>query len=272
MTSTGPIPGPPSIANPGEFPGGPRPGGGRLVALALGAGLVAGVASWLIGEAALETFRPAQVPTVIMGQNVLRVDFHDRSRADRNNALLAYGALGSAMGLALGAAGGLARGSVRSAGSAAAFGAIAGAGASVAAAALALPFYFRALDVAPEELSRDVVLPLLVHLGAWSAAGLAGGLALGIGLGTAGRAGTARAARTAAGGMVGAAIGTVLFELLGSLAFPEAKTGAPISGSWATRLIARLAVAALASLVAAAVAEGTRRTPDPAPKPGPTGG
>ena len=35
----------------------------------------------------------------------------------------------------------------------------------------------------PDEASRDMIYPLLVHLGVWSAVGATGGLAFGIGLG-----------------------------------------------------------------------------------------
>ena len=265
--TTGPIPDPVPTRDidpgtPGPPPVGPSEvppaGRGRLPGLALVAGLLAGLASWAIGEGLLNAIRPPYVVSVNFGRTVLTAHPRDQMIADRNNAFLAYGALGSLLGLALGTAGGLARGSARSAATAAGFGAIAGAALAVAAAAAALPFYFRASDVAPEELSRDVVLPLLVHLGAWSACGLAGGLALGVGLGLEGREGRARAIKAAIGGTIGAALGAVVYEVSGSLIFYTARTNEPISRTWASRLVARMAVAVLASLLAAAVAEGRR--------------
>ena len=45
-----------------------------------------------------------------------------------------------------------------------------------------LPAYNAYQQRHPDEASRDLVLPLLVHAGIWSAVGAAGGLALALGL------------------------------------------------------------------------------------------
>jgi len=240
---------------------------GRLLPLALAAGVVAGLAAWLAGEASLTAFRPPLTRGVVFGQEIFKASFADQARADARNATLAYAELGAALGLALGLAGGIvARRPARSTASAAAIGAIAGAGLAFAAASVALPFYFHAKDVAAEELSRDMVLPLMVHAGSWSALGLAGGLALGIGLGVATGGGRARAGRTALGGLIGAVVGAVIYELIGGMLFEVAKTDEPVSRTWATRLLARMAVAVMVGLMAAALAEGAgkgRRPPGP---------
>jgi hypothetical protein len=48
--------------------------------------------------------------------------------------------------------------------------------------------------------------------------------------------------RSAAGGLIGALVGTLAYELIGALAFPLARTTDAISISKSTRLIACLAV------------------------------
>jgi hypothetical protein len=132
-------------------------------------------------------------------------------------------------------------------------GGLIGAGASLAM----LPVYFRALDRAQEELSRDLTLPLVVHGVIWAACGLAGGVALGVGMG----GGRGRVLNAALGGLIGAALGAALYEVLGAVAFPAGKTTYPVSLTWDTRLLARLLVGGLTGLVAAAAvnAQGQRR-------------
>ena len=147
------------------------------------AGLVAGVVSWLIGEAVVTVFRPPYQAQNVMGQTIMKATFEDQSAADTKNATLAFALLGGVLGAALGMAGGVARGRpgrewYRR--SSALFWARCWAPGRRCAL---LPFYFRALDKAQEDLSRDLTLPLLVHGGIWAACGLAGGAAFGIGLG-----------------------------------------------------------------------------------------
>ncbi len=252
----------------GGNPISPRPG--RLLLLATGAGLLAGTLAWLAGEASLAAFRPPTARSVVFGRVVDRATYPDQAAANFKNALLAYAELGALLGLALGLAGGIARASSNAAVAAGASGAALGATLASAAALVALSAYFRAEDQNQEELARDLLLPLLVHAGAWAASGLAAGFALALGLGIDGRGGRARAVRMATAGLIGAALGALVYELVGATVFPEARTAEPVSRTWATRLMARLAVAVLASVIAAAVAESKPRTrvrPD-APAPG----
>ena len=132
-------------------------------------------------------------------------------------------------------------------------GAVLGAGTSLAL----LPFYFRALDKAQEDLSRDLTLPLLVHGGIWAACGLAGGAAFAIGLG----AGRIRLIKAAVGGLIGAVFGAALYELIGATAFPTDKTTYPLATIWIARLLARLLVATLSGLLAAVVINTAARRP-----------
>ena len=164
-------------------PAGLPPTPGRLLAIAAGAGLLAGGLSWLIGESVLNAFRPPIEEQHVMGQVIMKASFHDQSAADFKNATLAFAVLGGVLGATLGLAGGLARNSTRAAAMAAAIGLILGVVMGIGTSSAFLPLFFRALDVSKEELSRDLTLPLLVHCGIWSACGLAGGLAFGIGLG-----------------------------------------------------------------------------------------
>jgi len=246
---------------PGEPDGTTEPGfprAGWLATLAACTGLLAGVGAWLIGEAALTAFRPPYERQQVMGQTILKASFQDQSAADCKNAALAFAALGGLLGLALGLAGGLARRNVSSGVKAGVVGLVLG-GLLAASASLAIvPVYYRALDRAQEEMSHDLVLPLMVHGGIWSVCGLAGGIAFGIGLG----GGRARVLNAALGGLIGAALGAALFEMIGAMAFPAAKTTSPISFTWGSRLFARLLVACLTGLVAAAIVKG----PEPSPR------
>jgi hypothetical protein len=69
-----------------------------------------------------------------------------------------------------------------------------------------------------------------------------GGLAFGLGLG-----GRGRWKATVLGGLVGAAAGTVLYEIIGAIAFASSKTDLPLSSSIATRAMAQLLVPLLAA-------------------------
>ncbi len=243
---------------------GVEPRSGRLIALAVSAGLLAGVGSWLIGEAALSAFRPPYEAQQIMGQTILKAKFEDRAAADTKNAGLAFGVLGGMLSLALGIAGGLARRSIASGVKAGIVGLVLG-GLLAAATSLALvPVYYRALDKDQEALSHDLALPLMIHGGAWAVCGLAGGLVFGIGLG----GGRARLLNSALGGLIGAALGAAAYEMIGAVAFPAARTASPISFTPGTRLLARMLVASLTGLVAAASVKRTSpRLPAAQPKP-----
>ena len=67
------------------------------------------------------------------------------------------------------------------------------------------------------------------------------------------------------GGLLGALIGTLVFEVVAPFAFPLAKTGEPISVTPGSRLFARLVIA----LFTAAGAVLATQAPAPASKPTP---
>jgi hypothetical protein len=223
------------------------------------AGLVSGLAAWLGGELAMNTFKPPRHAFNSKGVILQVTDRKEEATADARNAGLAFAILGAALGAGLGAAGGMVRRSGRGTATGALFGLVIGSVAVVAVSAAILPAFnaFKARD--PDRASREILYPILVHAGIWSVAGAAGGLAFARGLRLKGLASTATV-----GGLVGAAIGAVAYDLIGMTLFPEAQTTGFISTTWQTRLLARLAVTLLASSgVALAVADPRSRRNNP---------
>ena len=100
-------------------------------------------------------------------------------------------------------------------------------------------------------------MPLAVHDGIWAACGLAGGVAFGFGLGGE----RTKVAVAGMGGLIGAALGGALYELIGAMVFPGDQTTNPLSVTWRTRLLARLLVATLGAVAAATVVSAARRSP-----------
>jgi hypothetical protein len=229
----------------------------RVWALALTAGLIAGFASWLIGETIHGRFKPVAAASGPRPSAEMKARAVAEARAAETlEATLAFGSLGAFLGVALGLAGGSARGSGRAALIAAIVGAILGGAAGAALARGLLPIYFANYD--PDR--EDLVLAILTQGGIWPAIGAAGGLAFGIGLG-----GQGRAVSALLGGLLGAAAGLLVYEIVGALVFPLDKTSHPFSATWGTRLFARLAVTILASAGAAAGALDQAKGSIPSP-------
>jgi hypothetical protein len=227
VPTAGPPP-PPALAT-----GKARPG--RLWAWALSAGLVAGLASWLGGESIRGMFEvtPLTGGGLSEPEELVAKNFRSRVAAQSRGGAWAFGMLGATLGLALGLAGGLSRRDPRAALTAGAIGLIL-AGAVGAGAAMGLVrLFFQNQD--PQ--SNSLLFPLLVHGGIWSTIGLAAGLAFGIGVG-----GRGRVLRTGLSGLMGAIVSTLVFEVVGALSFPTAKTHYPVSEEAASRLLALLAV------------------------------
>jgi hypothetical protein len=221
----------------------------------LAAGLVAGLAAWIVGEQSLHIFTPAREWRTgkVDAVSRLKPTVATVRAADTKNAALGFSILGASLGLALGGAGGLARRSSRQALVAGLAGLVLGGALVLVVTLAALPLYYRAKDL--DRSQDDLVLALGTHVSIWSMAGIGGGLALGLGLGDRGRLGSALV-----GGLVGAAMGTVVFEFLGAVAFPiEAYAAEPISNTPGSRLLARLVVAVGTSIGAAVGALADRR-------------
>jgi hypothetical protein len=231
-----------SEVQPGASGSSPDVGAGfRALALTVAAGLAAGVLAWAVGEATL--IREAGLAAK---GRVVRSPTVDGIR----NGMVSFGAQGAALGLGLGLAAGLARRSVRSGIVAGVIGLVLGGAAGAGAARLLMPFYYANVR------ANSPVYSLIVHGGIWAAVGAAAGLAFGMGLG-----GRDRTIRALLGGVGGALVATVVYELAGILLFPLAQTDRPISLTPATRLLARLIVAVFVAwaAVAAVRAPANRR-------------
>lgn len=211
-----------------------------LVALALAAGLVAGVASYVIGESTFEHFKAASVTSDFRGVSISMPSVETQAMADIQNAILTYAAMATALALALGVAGGLARHSARAGLIGAAVGIVLGLLAAVGLSYGVLPPFLRTTTKANTD---DLLLPLLVLGSIWGAIGAAGGLAFGVGLG-----GKDRILRATFGGLVGGLLGCFLFELVGAAVFPLDGATEPLSKSPASRLVARFSVTLLVAL------------------------
>ncbi|RUL85285.1 hypothetical protein [Tautonia sociabilis] len=227
----------------------PAVGASRTWAFALAAGLLAGGLAAAAVEGTYQTFRPGLVPEVINGETNMVAPPHEIARATRQNASLSFGLMGGLLGLAMGWAGGLAGRSGRGpTARAALLGLVVGLAATALASFLVIPAYFEYDTQVQANQGENLIIPLLVHVGSWAAAGAAGGLAFGVGLG-----GTARGlgARTAIGGLTGAAVGAVAYELIGGIAFPMAKTPQPFAEQLVPRALAMLLTCTFASALAA---------------------
>jgi hypothetical protein len=227
---------------------------GRLWALALVASILAGLGSWMAGEATRFYFVPSERIVVAMGIKMNIPSFEEKVKAGQRNATLANGTLGGLLGLLLGLAGGLARGSVRSAPVPAIAGVLIGLVAGVGSSEAVLPYYYHQLDKGSEELSKDLILPLIIHSVSWAAVGLAGGIALGLGQGARGRIASA-----ALGGLVGGVLGAGAYEVIGALVFPTGGTSEPLAAHWAPRLIGKLLVTTLATALAVVAIQSPAR-------------
>jgi hypothetical protein len=208
------------------------------------AGLAAGLLAWAIGEMRVVNAGPVEKQVNFMGTGFMvpQITHEARLEGVRMTATKADAIVAGLTGLLLGLVGGAAIGSGRRAALAGGVGLVVGglAGAVVSWATMPLFEEWRAPDT-------GALLPSLVMHGLfWLPAGIAGGLALGLGL-------RDRVGLAVAGGVMGALLATVLYELVGALAFPLASTGDPVSTTWLTRLLARLLVASFTAMGAALV-------------------
>jgi MFS family permease len=210
---------------------------GRLLALALAAGLIAGVASWLAGEVILNGYKSDLVPALKISPSP--EDIRRWKDARIYSATLTFATMGGCLGLTMGLAGGLARRAVFASARAAIQGLLLGTAVAGSTAFVLVSIFFKRHD--PQ--SGDLVLPLLTHGAIWSTVGAIGGLAFGLGLG-----GQGRWKATLVGGLVGAVAATIVYEIVGALAFASSKTDLPVSSSITTRGMAQLLVAILSAV------------------------
>lgn len=209
----------------------------------IGLATLAAVAAWLVGESTHGYFKPSLAASEnYRDPSALNAEMPG---VNSRNGALTYGAFGGLLGLALGVAGGLARRSVGGAVRGAVVGLILGTAAGALPSFVVMPWHWRNRYEDPATL--DLLRPLLVHLGLWSAAGLAAGMAFVIG--SQGFK-SARLFEGALAGLVGAMVGTFVYEMVGAFLFPFDYTAEPFSATPVTRLLARLCIAGFVGLAA----------------------
>jgi hypothetical protein len=221
----------------------------RVWVMVLVAAMIAGLSGFGIGEAAPKLVPPALnlPPEIMKSSSAKPLEIERRMRISRDRAAtIAYGGLGAILGLAVGLCSGVARRSPRAAVAAGVIGLVLGGAAGTGATMGILPTYHAArLATADEDMTKDLALALRTHGAIWLSIGAAAGLALGIGLG-----GGSRILRALFGGILGAAIGTVVYEFVGAIAFPMSETFRPMAVTMAPRLVAHASVAIFSALVA----------------------
>jgi hypothetical protein len=225
----------------------------RSWTIVLAAGLVAGVLAWVAGELTHGFFRPRRYSVEIMGMVSMQPSKESRRAADIANATLSSAILGSVAALTMGLAGGLIvhtplRGAIIGLG-AQALGAFAGAAASLAL----IPILY--WELVPD--SNDLLTPIMIHGGIWSAIGAVCAMAFAAGMS---RWRQLPLAILFAG--TGASTASVIFHLLTGILFPGSSSAEAVGGSAVVRL---LATSLVTVLVAIGVGRGTLgRVPHPA--------
>jgi hypothetical protein len=207
------------------------------------AGVIAGCVALLIGEEILNRYKSDLNPPIQNNPSAESVRRYKDARI--YSATFTFTALGGLLGLALGLAGGLAQRSAFACVSTAILGLLLGTAVGGCISYVVLPIFFQRYD--PQ--SGSLVLPLLNHGAIWLAVGAVGGLAFGLGLG-----GRGRWKATLVGGITGALAATVVYELIGALAFASSKTDLPLSSSSTTRGMALLLVGSFSAIGAALAA------------------
>ena len=229
---------------------------GRLLAFAVAAALIAGAATLVACEKILDAYNNDLFPPINFNPTVEEMS---RLRAARlATATLTFTCLGGFLGLAMGLTGGLARRSVPAGIRAGIVGFVLGAVTEAFLAYLVVLMFFKRYD----PLVGDLALPLLTHGAIWLAVGAISGLAFGLGLG-----GKGRWRSTLVGGLLGAAVATVVYEIGGALVFASSKTELPLSSTVTTQAIALLLVATFSAVGAAWASNSFVRAKDSASVP-----
>lgn len=220
------------------------PAGARVLGIALAAAVVAGVASWGLGEQAAGRFRPP-ISAPVAGFPTPEQAAATKAGFQRGEAVesaVAFGIMGALLGCCLGAAGGLALGAGRPALKAAIGGAVVGALVGSSAGWFVTPLYFQYNKAEGDDLLQAI----LTQCGIVAPLGAVGGAAFGKGFG-----GRPAALQAILGGVVGAVVGALVFQLVGAIALPLDGASKPLSDTSVSRLAARLVVAIPIALGAA---------------------
>ena len=214
----------------------------RWYVIALGAGIVAGLLSWLIGEATLEVFKAKEIEFVYLGMRNVGPSADSRNAALFKNAVLAYAVLGGVTGLALGLAGGIAGRSNLRGVVAGVIALVLGSLAGGLAALGLLSFYYRQLVPDPNDLLR----PIMICGGIAVAISAVSGAAFAI---------AARRGRRVPAAMLAACLGaiwsTIMFFILSEYFFADSSSTEPLAGPPLVRLLAKMLLTIMAALCAA---------------------
>jgi hypothetical protein len=214
------------------------------------AGICAGLSAFGLGEACYELVRPENGRFNTMGTIVIGPYAQSLDIAETQNGAVAFGLLGGCLGAFLGITGGLTSRSVSKTLAAAVLGVVLGAGLGVGISLAVIPL---ALKLLPGYPRYEVIISAVMHGSIWGVSGAVAGLAFAAGLGQ-----PRRFVPLVLAGFTGAVLGTVMFELVGSIIFPLANTGRPISSTWPSRLAARLLVTLATSGALALSVNGPR--------------
>ena len=222
--------------------------GRAMWAIVLACGAAAGLVSWLGGELAHGAFKPQLFVFESMGIRSLAPSRYSQRAADLKNSTLVFAILGGVTGLTMGLAGGLA---VRSPARGLKLGLLALATGAIVGALTSLalvPFFFR--ELVPD--SNDLLSPVLIHGGIWTAIGAVGGVAFAIARGMSKR----RFADAIAGACFGAVLATIFYHALAAAVFPQAKSTEVVANTAIVRFLAMSLVAILIAIGAATGAQG----------------
>jgi hypothetical protein len=227
------------MAPTGRFP---------LWIVCLGSGLLAGVLAAFGGELIYEKIHvdpeyPATLDSLSGSERSIaraQVRFKTKVVVERNQAMAAYGMLGAALGVILGLTGALVAGSkpVNLAG--ALVGGVSGGLLGACVSMVLVPVFY---DISNSQTGLPLLF--LTHLVIFAGLGTAGGQALGWSSGD-----RKVIVRCMIGGIVGALVGTLVFEVTNFVAFPNLRTFEPVPVKTIPRLIMHLCVAAGAGVFA----------------------
>jgi hypothetical protein len=217
-------------------------------AIVLACGVAGGLVSWLAGELAFGAFRPRLFLVQTMGTSSLQPSRDSQRAADIKNATLVFAILGGVTGLAMGLAGGVAAHaparSLKVGLLALGAGALAGALASLGL----VPLFFR--ELVPD--TNDLLTPILIHGGIWTAIGAVGGIAFAIGTGRSKR----QFADAIAGACFGAVLATIFYHVLAAAIFPDAKSTVAVANTAIVRFLAMSLVPIMIAIGAGIGAQG----------------
>jgi hypothetical protein len=226
------------------------PSSRRTWIIAVVAAIGAGLGSWGVVEGVLNAYTPAfqsRTSPYPTAEEIARI-----TRARIACETITFAATGGLLGLVLGLAGGISRRSIKWATLAGLLGLVVGGLAEAGSAYGTLQFIYTKIDVQSEDLLQS----MLSHLALWAVIGLAGGLAFGLGLG-----GRGAWWKAAAGGLVGFALATVAYELIGALVLPTDGTHQPFGDSARSRVLAQVLITLGAAIGAVAATSDRAKRP-----------